>query len=480
MVPFPEPVPPHGDAVATAIDSGVPAGEPTADSVKGVESHQAALVIGTWVKGLRHVDAGTQGEAIDSIRALEELKSAAAAAQARLTAGFDSLERQRQAELGLSKEDQGKGNAAQIALARRESPNRGNRDLGLAKALVHEMPHTLEALTTGIVSEWRATILVRETACLRVEDRGEVDRVIAGDPEHLEELSDRALVAEAKKASYQLDPHSVVNRASKAAGERNVACRPAPDTMSYLTALLPAAQGVAVLAALTRVANGPRGEDDTRGRGQIMADTLVERVTGQARAADTNLEIQLVMTDRTLLAGDEEPALLHGYGMLPAETARSLAHRDDSEATAWVRRLYTTPGAGQLVGMDSRSRFFPKGLSSFIAARDQVCRTPYCDAAIRHTDHIAPRVASGATSEDNGQGLCEACNYAKEAPGWSVRPVNDPGTDANPRGPTGERQRRNNRHTTETTTPTGHKYRSVAPALPGTTPARRRNRGEAA
>lgn len=36
--------------------------------------------------------------------------------------------------------------AGQIALARRESPHRGGRRLGAAKAWVDEMPHTLAAL----------------------------------------------------------------------------------------------------------------------------------------------------------------------------------------------------------------------------------------------------------------------------------------------------------------------------------------------
>ncbi len=33
--------------------------------------------------------------------------------------------------------------AAQVALARRESPHAGNRHLGVARALVMEMPHTM-------------------------------------------------------------------------------------------------------------------------------------------------------------------------------------------------------------------------------------------------------------------------------------------------------------------------------------------------
>ena len=43
-----------------------------------------------------------------------------------------------------------------------------------------------------------------------------------------------------------------------------------------------------------------------------MADTLVARVTGQADATAVPVEIQLVVTDRTLLAGDATPALRPG------------------------------------------------------------------------------------------------------------------------------------------------------------------------
>ena len=65
----------------------------------------------------------------------------------------------------------GRGVASEVALARRDSPVRGGRHLGFAKALVYEMPHTLAALECGALSEWRATLIVRESACLDVEDR---------------------------------------------------------------------------------------------------------------------------------------------------------------------------------------------------------------------------------------------------------------------------------------------------------------------
>ena len=101
--------------------------------------------------------------------------------------------------------------------------------------------------------------------------------------------------------------------------------------------------------------------------------------------------------------------------------------------------------------MDSRARIFPPGLRRLIQTRDDTCRTPYCDAPIRHLDHIIPWHHGGKTTQANGAGLCEACNHTKETPGWTAR-IPRPGP----------------RHTLELTTPTGHTYHSTAPPLPGT------------
>ncbi|MBP3042852.1 HNH endonuclease [Arthrobacter jiangjiafuii] len=404
---------------------------------------------------------------IDQIRALEELKAAASAAQVRVTAVFDALTRRAQAAAGVKADQLGKGVGAQIGLARRESPNRGTRMLGTARILTREMPHTLHALTLGVINEWRATILVKETACLSLEDRQRIDEQVAGNLAELETLGDNQLIARIKTLSYALDPHSVVNRASKAASERYVSCRPAPDTMTYLTGLLPVAQGVGVFAALTREADRLRAAGDPRTKGQIMADTLVERVTGRAKAEDVRVQVQLVMTDRALLAGSAEPAVLPGYGMVPAQFARDLVRktgsRTDKAARTWLRRLYTEPSTGQLVGMDSRARLVPEGLARFIAVRDQVCRMPWCGAPIRHFDHIKPFREGGTTSAENIQGLCQACNQAKEAPGWSAAVVTQP-------APGSAGAAAATRHTVETITPTGHRYGSTSPPLPGTRP----------
>lgn len=414
-----------------------------------------AATFRAWRDALAGLDREVDdAERVDQIRALEELKAAAAAAQARAAADLHASVRARHAAAGIPVDQQGKGVGAQVALARRESPHRGGRHLGLALALTAEMPHTLSALSAGRLTEWRATLLVRETAVLSREDRARVDRELAADPRILDGVGDRGLVARARAAAYRLDPEAAVRRVRKAEIERQVTLRPAPDTMSFLTGLLPAAQGVAAYAALCRAADAARAAGDPRSRSQVMADTLVERVTGQATAAAVPVTVGLVMTAGSLFAGDREPARLVGYGSVPAGWARDLVRTASTlgDGAATLRRLFTHPSTGELVAMESRSRIFPASLRDLLVARDETCRTPWCDAPIRHADHVVGHADFGPTSAGNGQGLCEACNHTKQAPGWRARP--------GPGGAPG-------RHTVVTTTPTGHRYISRPRPLPG-------------
>jgi hypothetical protein len=386
---------------------------------------------------------------IERIADLERVKAAAAAGQARAAAALDERRRADEAAAGVARHQRGRGVASEVALARRDSPTRGGRHLGFAKALVCEMPHTLAALECGVLSEWRATLIVRESACLDVEDRQVLDSELCADMANLDGMGDARIAAAAKEIAYRLDAQAVVDRAANANEDRTVTIRPAPDTMTYVTALLPVAQGVGVYAALKRAADTTF---DDRSRGQVMADTLVERVTGRPAGQAEPVAVNLVVSDETLLGGDNSPALIGGYGPIPAAVARALVHEavTDERAKATLRRLYRQPHTGALVAMESRSRCFPRGLAQFIGLRDRTCRTPYCDAPIRHRDHAQPRSRGGPTAAENGLGLCERCNYVKESPGWQVSAGDENGT-----------------HTAQFVTPTGAKYNSTAPPLPG-------------
>jgi hypothetical protein len=181
-----------------------------------------------------------------------------------------------------------------------------------------------------------------------------------------------------------------------------------------------------------------------------MADTLIERLTGQTSAADVPVAVNVLISADSLLTGGDKPAHLDGYGPIPAQTARELITDPADQTPMWLRRLFAHPESGQLIAMESKQRFFPAGMRHFIRLRDQYCRTPYCGAPIRHIDHISPAIEHGRTQVANGQGYCQTCNHSKQAPGWrTVLLDNDDGV-----------------HEVETTTPTGHTYRSRAPDPP--------------
>ncbi len=449
---------------------------------------------------------GSGATLIEQITLLEHLKSSCAAAQATLTHAFTAQQKADGVARHIPADRTRRSIARQIALARRESRHRGGRLVGLAGALTTETPRLFAALRSGQLSERRADLIVAEFACLTPADRTRADALIGPD---LPTLGDRSASARAAVIAARLDPAAVMGKIRGAVKDRHVSSRPAPDTMSRLSALLPVAQGVAVYAALLAAAGtataAPGG--DPRNRGQLMADALVSLVTGQhvtgcdsygvptygprqeaaapkkaaangsypdAAPEDTSigtdpsgradlasacakpaarsvgLRLNIIMTDRTLFGSDQEPAHLIGHGPIPAPLARALViGAADTGTRTFLQRLYTDPSNGQLVAMDSRQRLFPAVAQRFLIARDQTCRTPWCDAPIRHIDHVIPHAQGGPTGIDNGQGLCSGCNLTKEEPGWHSS-MHDA--------------------IVRITTPTGHTYTSHPPAPPSSPP----------
>lgn len=496
---------PEAPAAGVAVGARTPAltgDSGGTDASDGTDGTGAIVAMSARLREL--APAVSQAANVERIRLLEELKAVCAAVQARETAALHAARGDAEADRGVPAARRCRGVGAEVALARGESPTRGSRHVGLALALVHEMPHTMAALTAGTVSEWRATLIARETAWLPVEGRRHVDEALAG---QLAGRGDRTVAAHARALAQAYDPLAATEHLRRAERERRVSVRPAPDAMVYLSALLPMVQGVAAYAALDKAAAAAIGTGEAAGRtrAQVMADVLVERLTGQHTAAAVPVEVHLVMSDRSLLeaggavadardgdsggdsAGDADsgseatasgtpgpmsldpptlrtaglgpdpldaaqaPAWLVGHGPMPAPAARALldpAHdHPDGRARVWLRRLYTDPESGRLVAMDSRRRTFDGHLRRLLLIRDDTCRTPWCDAPVRHADHAMPHHSGGPTAFTNGSGLCERCNQTKESDDWRH--------GASPDG-------------LDVTTPTGHTYRAPArPLLPG-------------
>lgn len=389
--------------------------------------------------------AADSGAGVEVIGLLESLKSIAGAAQARQAVVVVESRCAEQAAAGIPAKQVGRGVAHEVGLAKRCSPAHARKYLGWARTLTRELPNTMRELSAGRTTEWRAMLVASETGWLSREHRAQVDADVAP---RLEALGDRRVERETRAMAQRLDPAGAAERARSAESDRHVSLRPAPDTMTRLSALLPVAQGVAAYAALASAADSARATGDERSRGQVMADALVERITGQVQADHVPTTVNLVMAPNTLTGSGvnaDEPALLDGYGPIPAPMARALANRPGADSPVWLRRLLTDR-AGRLITMETSRRCFTDAQREFLRLRDGVCATPYCEAPIRHADHATPAGGGGQTSLENGQSLCEACNYAKQAPGWKTHRDRD--------------------GTVTVTTPTGHTYKSRAPNVP--------------
>ncbi|MFD0924583.1 HNH endonuclease signature motif containing protein [Williamsia deligens] len=228
------------------------------------------------------------------------------------------------------------------------------------------MPHTRALLRNGVLSEWRATIVVRETACLTPSDRAAVDAAQCADPTTVSGLGDRELDARVREMACALDPHAVVDR-----------------------------------------------------------NALVERVTGAA-PAEQPVGIDLVLPSSILTDASDAAAHVPVFGPLPADTARRLiAEAVDAGADVEMRRLFACPDTGALVAMESRARLFPEGLRHLLTVRDRWCRIPFCDAPIAEIDHAHPHCDGGPTTATNGLGMCMPHNRATQNPGWRVTVTDD-------------------------------------------------------
>ncbi|MGL3804787.1 DUF222 domain-containing protein [Paeniglutamicibacter sp. R2-26] len=390
------------------------------------------------------------------IAALEKLKSSVSASQSVEAVAAEVAVISRHQSAGKYQDNPNRGAGAEIALARGESQCFGPQFLSYSRKMLEHMPHTFEALRRGEINEKSSMIIVRETSELDPVVQEIIDRELAGRNGALRGVGSRELTARLKRLSLAFDSTVEMNRSSEALRKRSISVRVVPGGFMRISGTLPLEQGVALNEALAAAVAKKRSPEDRRTDMQVKVDVFVERVTGQSSATGTSLMVNLVMTDRTLLQGDSEPAYLSGYGTIPAGYARYLVTGDpsrspkESKAQVWIRRLFTAPSSGELVAMESSKRIMPKPLKRMIAIRDQFCRTPYCDAPIRHYDHVQQVAMGGQTTAVNGDGRCAWCNYTKETEGWQERVVDGL------------------RHTFEITTPSGQVFLSIAPPLPGT------------
>ncbi|MFC0223805.1 HNH endonuclease [Nocardioides zeicaulis] len=424
-----------------------PGGDEVDDDLAAADLHALADVVAALVP------SGDAVDLLDGIEALQRLKAAAAAAEVVLTARFADLagrEDARADRSGRRTPPRAMTVGAEVAAATAASPWAGEQRVLLSRRLRDDLPHTLTALGRGELTEARAFAVAREVDHLDPDQRRRVDDDLAP---RLPGLGDVRLRQAVRRACPTVAADAEARRHRRARADRRVTSRRLDDGTGQLVATLPLEDLAAARAALEAAAAGARAAGDDRTGGQVRADTLVARLTGRDPSTEaTPVRVELVIGIESLVGNGAEPGLVLGEGFLPAALCTDLVRRASAAAKASLRRLFASPDDRALVAMESTSRRFDGALAELLDLRDRrTCRTSWCDAAVRHHDHVVPASRGGATSAANGQGLCERCNYVKEGPGWASWTSHPPGHP----------------HRLETVSEHLRFTRSTAPPLPG-------------
>jgi hypothetical protein len=392
----------------------------------------------TWTPAQR-IDGIAETEA--AISMLQALLNVEAVAYADQRAAADKA-------VGRDAVSAGRGAPVEIAMARGVSRATVDYQLAFARQLTEDHPVLLAACLDGQVAQSAAKHVVHETQPLAAEQRRAVDA-------ELTRLACELTPGEVRRAAHRkvtaTDPAAAQRRALAARARKAVRAVMHGDATGTLSALLPAEQAVACWQTLDHEARARRGDGDDRSINALMCDLLVERVTGQARATDLDLEVGVVIAATSLLGADEQPAKLVGhrggdYGVLPAGLTRELA----AGPGVWARRLVCDPTDGRLLSMDTQRRRFDGALRKFIVYRDGTSRRPYSSTPIYEIDHVDRWVDGGPTIAANGQGVGKSDHPVRDLPGWDVTAVDG-----------------NAAHGVCWTTPTGHSYTSHPPPILG-------------
>jgi hypothetical protein len=284
-------------------------------------------------------------------------------------------------------------------------------------------PGTLAAMGAGDLDRAHAAIIVNQGRSL---PEGAIEGFEEAVLAKTKGRSLRSVRDMARRLRERTHPDTITKRRRKAEQRRNVGVDPAPDSMAWLNAYLPAEQAAAIDDRLTRAARHLRAQEgETRSTGQLRADVftdlLIHGGMEAGPAAGIHAQPAVTVPVLSLLGVSEEPASLDGYGPIPAGAARALC----ADAKSFYRIL-THPETGARLSY-GRTRYRPpKDLQRMVRQRDEICPFAGCrkHGTACQIDHTTAFRAGGAKGETDAANLsppCDTHHRLKTNAGWDLQ-----------------------------------------------------------
>ncbi len=308
---------------------------------------------------------------------------------------------------------------SELAAALRLPERTAENLVGESRMLVTELPRTLAALSAGSISYRHAQRLIDHAISLPVEAR-------AGFEEAVLPLATTLTVAKfderARKLRERAHPDSVEARRVRSVLEREVSLSNGRDGMASLTLHTTAARAHAAFNRVSDLASSLQAADEPRTltqlRADVLADLLIDGVTGDGLGVGVRARVQVTVPALTLLGHGDEPATLDGYGPIDLDTAKQLAG-----TAPGFTRILTHPETGCVLSVGQEQYKAPKALRRWLKIRDETCRFPGCNRpAVRSDlDHTLDRQHGGPTAHDNLAHLCPKHHAMKHNTAWRAK-----------------------------------------------------------
>ncbi|MEV8130423.1 DUF222 domain-containing protein [Pseudarthrobacter oxydans] len=316
--------------------------------------------------------------------------------------------------------------------------------LAESHALATALPRTLAALGSGTISWAHAREMVNQTVGL---DRAGAAALEAHflDPDTprpagaatIGEMPAYRFKAKARTWRERHHPESLEKRHAKGVADRRVEYRPDQDGMAWLSAYLPADQAMAGwnrLNALSRAAQGPT---EPRTLTQLSADHFAQAILtsgtnasiGDGAGIGTDLtpsssiraQVLVTVPVLSLMGVTDEPAMLDGYGPIPASMARDLvANGADS-----FHRVLVDPRDGAPLEIGRSSYRVTKAMRNWLRLRDGKCPFPGCSNSSldNEADHLLAWHHGGTTGISNLGQPCPKHHRLRHTSGWTPTPA---------------------------------------------------------
>ncbi|MFJ6358468.1 HNH endonuclease signature motif containing protein [Pseudarthrobacter oxydans] len=331
--------------------------------------------------------------------------------------------------------------------------------LAESHALATALPRTLAALGSGTISWAHAREMVDQTVGL---DRAGAAALEAHflDPDTprpagaatIGEMPAYRFKAKARTWRERHHPESLEKRHAKGVADRRVDYRPDQDGMAWLSACLPAHQALAGWNRLNALARAAQGPNEPRTLTQLRTDKFAEAILTSGTSAtfhadnsagngeeasdsdgasagtgagllSPGIRAQVLVTVPvfSLMGLTEEPAVLDGFGPIPASMARDLV----ADGADSFYRVLVDPRDGAPLEIGRSSYRVTKAMRNWLRLRDGQCPFPGCSnpSLDNEADHLLAWHHGGTTGISNLGQPCPKHHKLRHTSGWKPTPA---------------------------------------------------------